>query len=210
MLRRAFALMSIVSLALLILCAALWIWSYRSHSAYPVWTSEGLWEVSAREGRIAIDNEPQRGLDRAPFRAVTRFREQQRELRIMHSKRYAALREQWENRPNHLNEIDDTVREMAVESRKAQDAEYRILPIMSRAKWPRWPITPRASYSVRYSLIFRATSVLPVLWLASIFRQARRRQRQIDNQICTACGYDLRATPLRCPECGAASQDSDP
>ncbi|HWE95462.1 MAG TPA: hypothetical protein VG269_15950 [Tepidisphaeraceae bacterium] len=40
---------------------------------------------------------------------------------------------------------------------------------------------------------------LPVVWIGSKLRRHRRTRR---NQ-CPACGYDLRATPDKCPECGA-------
>jgi hypothetical protein len=54
-----------------------------------------------------------------------------------------------------------------------------------------------------------------VLWIAAVVAAAtgfpvetliesrdRRDQRLRDNHICLTCGYDCRATPTQCPECG--------
>jgi rubrerythrin len=41
-------------------------------------------------------------------------------------------------------------------------------------------------------------ALLPAVWIAR-----RWRQRRPPPGHCRVCGYDLRATPERCPECGA-------
>ncbi len=53
-----------------------------------------------------------------------------------------------------------------------------------------------------YWLLQVVTLIFPAVWLMRVHvRRRRARLRAAD--LCAACGYDLRATPDRCPECGA-------
>ena len=52
---------------------------------------------------------------------------------------------------------------------------------------------------VPWWLFLLVASLLPLWWVDS-FRRLRRYRRR--NGLCARCGYDLRATPDRCPECG--------
>jgi len=53
-------------------------------------------------------------------------------------------------------------------------------------------------WSVPHWFIVCLTAALPS-WQV-VKKQYRRRRNK--NGVCRACGYDLRATPNRCPECG--------
>lgn len=51
---------------------------------------------------------------------------------------------------------------------------------------------------VPYWCLVVAFALPPALWLCGHVRRRRRRRLHL----CPCCGYDLRASPGRCPECG--------
>jgi hypothetical protein len=54
---------------------------------------------------------------------------------------------------------------------------------------------------IPYWFFAAMTLPVPLLW-AMRWREKRRRERNLSQRHCPSCGYDLRATPHRCPECG--------
>jgi len=58
--------------------------------------------------------------------------------------------------------------------------------------------------TVPHWFVFVVTAIAPCTWIA---RRSLKRQRQANGH-CQRCGYDLRATPERCPECGSLQTDS--
>jgi hypothetical protein len=64
---------------------------------------------------------------------------------------------------------------------------------------------PRATFvQAPYWAAVMASALLPAAWMVRQRGFARRRRRADAGQ-CLTCGYDLRQTPERCPECGAAA-----
>jgi len=60
--------------------------------------------------------------------------------------------------------------------------------------------------NVPYWSLALSTALLPACWALA---KLRRHRRLLSDNRCRRCGYDLRASPARCPECGQPTPSAD-
>jgi hypothetical protein len=67
------------------------------------------------------------------------------------------------------------------------------------------PAARQRRVTIPFWPIALVTAIWPIAWLRSL-----RRRYRFHHGLCVACGYDLRATPDRCPECGGEAKQAKP
>jgi len=196
----AFNRTATVSAVLCLAACVLWLLSRADGPAVQLWTSRGLWEMAVRDGVFWIDNEPQRELDRAPDRLLER--------------RVLQLRDRRETIIRQVAQAPvptaDQARKIGAELDDVDQAQIHLeVPWMWPQPWP-WPratITPPAGRSLRCRTAVVSLALFPAMRLLQGAACRRRRAACRKKGICTECGYDLRATRNRCPECGTAVKE---
>jgi hypothetical protein len=76
------------------------------------------------------------------------------------------------------------------------------MPIRIAGAGPPWPGSP-ISISIVYiplSTVSPILALLPAVWIVLALRRYLSQKPKEGH--CAVCGYDLRATPEKCPECG--------
>jgi hypothetical protein len=72
----------------------------------------------------------------------------------------------------------------------------------NNALGPATPSRPLTVVGVSWAWPCGAAGMLPLTLFGYMQFHKSRRKRLVIMGLCAACGYDLRATPERCPECG--------
>jgi len=189
MARRLVTLLSILSL---LLSAALLLVDLSSLEGFEFSLRGRRWQMQFGRQRVWVDNDPQRRLDREPGMSLARqWMEEAHQAYLAANERlYSAL----------------LSRSPTAEPRKAYRQAADAWFAARVTYWDSQRLrSHHVSYGVRYTTVAGAVSLLSLAWLVRVALLGRRRRRNKGLGLCPSCGYDLRATPGRCPECGAAS-----
>ena len=196
---RVFTILSALSLLLCVTMAVLWARSYQATTKLEFQRSGTLWEVASEHGRLRLDNAQQRNMESA--RA---------------SRERAALMHECFTLNRQQIELLTRIRHASADERRELKAERSRLQALSdangkaRAAIFHKPLytTALIEHSVPHAAVVAPAAAVPGLWVGLAIRRSLRRRKARINQLCAHCGYDLRATPERCPECGMVASNS--
>ena len=175
------ALWDSATMVSLLLCGSLpvlWGRSFFVKDSFEFQRGGERWEVASEFGRLRVGNDPQWRLD------VDALVNLSRQL----------LRD---TEPSQRMDVGQYLAEQ-------QRLMRRVKTVVPGPAGMPQPQLQLRHYEAPHWAFAAAAALLPATWL---FGRTQRRRR-IERGRCVVCGYDLRASPDRCPECGAPGNSS--
>ena len=204
--RRGFLLLCPLLLALFILTAAAWVDAAVFNGGGALWTGpkygdeyNNMWSVAVGRGSGGLVLERFQPAE-PPVPGPTEDREVRRpdgSLRRELTAEYQAWQKQWEGWSAEF---------LGFGARRGSWVDVR--PDRPHPRFIGWGF----EMTVPYWLVLAVTapgSLVACLRARRAWATFLHRRRQSRLGVCPRCGYDLRATPTRCPECGWAAKSGE-
>jgi hypothetical protein len=189
MTRRLLNLLTLLSALLCVAVVVLWMFSAPGDYVIELGFGPTRWRLTTEARGLTLDDRP-RGLAevKESGRLLSQWAESNRRLlepleAELEMARLLAMSDPWRS----AAEFEQVARAAG-------------LPPPPALKTPR----PLVQHTIRYGMLLSVAAALPaarLAWLGLGRRQRLARRRRAAG-LCPACGYDLRATRDRCPECG--------
>jgi hypothetical protein len=149
---------------------------------------DGRWSIESQAGRLRLSNDLECNRRRTEMERVSfEFSEARQPIPVL-----------WEARPRLGQKISGWEAEV-VGKREQEIARAQAALDEARSRAALLPV----EHSLRFGAVAAATMLLPTAFLLRLIATPAVRRHRRGRGFCAQCGYDLRATPERCPECGS-------
>lgn len=214
--RRRVTVVRVFCLLLCVATAFLWVRSRHTMDEwFVIYQTDGCEHVATLKGDIMIRHERPEdgqygGLKRVAHRS-DRVRalpprplyEDQLQPRLLLF-RYVNIEPPSAATLQQIRQANATVQAMMLKPVRTRAESGALMSLQMSLSRQQSSIRNRTFWEVVFPLWLIPVAVLIPVVMAGIF-MALRRRRRVRRGLCPACGYDLRASPGKCPECGAAS-----
>ena len=192
MARRLLNLLGFLSLLVCVVAATAWAQPRSERIVREIGFGEPRWLLACGEGRVTLDDGPRwRAEWHEIGRTLTRWINENERLLATDGYSLGLADAVWRTDPPRAVRV---LTDLA--------AEREGLPPPPKVTPPR----PVSVHSVSLPTVVLLTAALPAaqaIWAAAGRRHRRAHARRVAG-LCAQCGYDVRATPTTCPECGCA------